>query len=349
MPRYCTSVRYDVEALAGVHRDGGVVVAVDVEQHRLQPLVLEVLQARDGEHRAEPATGGLGVDRDHVDLAVRRVLVGVHLGPVEAEQRGVAAVGGYGEQQAGRVEPRLAGPLAEVLVRHVPLLGVVRERGRVDLEQRRLVARLEAADGDPVGHLHRAQVVEQRPPHDLQLALARDPELRQERAGARVVGVRPGFDLAPGRQRRRGQGRPDTLPARLRVDGEVEDVAVPQGEAATAEPQVGVTEATVLQLQERLLVEGGGAVVGGRGPSDAAYLRCRAVLGRPVEVGRADLVDLHHGRRLCHDRPQRTVARVEGRSAPGPAAGSGSSSVAASATAPAALAAPWSRGGSTNR
>ena len=78
-----------------------------------------------------PRPGRLRVDRDHVDLAVRRVLVAVHLGPVEAEQRRQARrrlVGGYGEEQARRVEPRLAGALAEVLAGHVPLLGVVGER-----------------------------------------------------------------------------------------------------------------------------------------------------------------------------------------------------------------------------
>ena len=54
--------------------------------------------------RPEPVALEVGVDGDDVDLAERRVVVGVHLGPAEAGQAPVALV----EQEAGRVEPRLA-------------------------------------------------------------------------------------------------------------------------------------------------------------------------------------------------------------------------------------------------
>ncbi len=66
----------------------------------------------------------------------------------------------YGEEQALRVEPGLAGALPEVLESHVALLGVVRERVGVDLEQRLLVAGTERADLHTLGDVDRLQVRE---------------------------------------------------------------------------------------------------------------------------------------------------------------------------------------------
>ena len=68
------------------------------------------------------------------------------------------------------------------------LLGVVRERVGVDLEQRLLVAGTEGADLHALGHLDRLQVGK-RPSHDHQLALAGDPEELGQPGGAGVVAV----------------------------------------------------------------------------------------------------------------------------------------------------------------
>ncbi len=73
------------------------------------------------------------------------------------------------------------------------------------------------------------------------------------------------------------------MAARLGVDGEVEQVlGVAQREAgrrgvvglvvAVGQPQLGAAQAAVLQLEQRLLVERGGAVVRGGGPGDPAYV-----------------------------------------------------------------------------
>ena len=68
----------------------------------------------------------VGVDGDHVDLAERRLVVGVHLGPAEAGEAAVALV----QQEAVRVEPRLGLARLERLDVPAALLGVlVRTRG----------------------------------------------------------------------------------------------------------------------------------------------------------------------------------------------------------------------------
>jgi hypothetical protein len=135
------------EPLALVHRDRRVVVAVDVEDHLVDALGRQVAEADGGQHGADATAGRLRVRRDDVDLAVRRLLVAVHLRPVEAQERRLRAlVLRDGEEQARRVEPRLGNALTEVLRGQVSLLGVVRERRRVDLQERRLVGRPEGAD-----------------------------------------------------------------------------------------------------------------------------------------------------------------------------------------------------------
>src|SRR5215216_4190690 len=97
------------EAEGAVHRAGGRVGAIDVQNDGLKTaLILEMAEALQGEGLAQAAALVVGGYADDVDLP-DTVL---DLRPVEAGQ--CAGRGVHGQEEAGRVEPWLLESFAQV-------------------------------------------------------------------------------------------------------------------------------------------------------------------------------------------------------------------------------------------
>src|SRR5581483_9256362 len=95
------------ETEVAVEAHGAVVGGVDVEHAGGDPALGQAGQAAQHQGLAEAGAAGGGVDGDHVDLPET---VGVDLRPAEPGELAVA----FGQEEAGRVEPRLGLPLGQV-------------------------------------------------------------------------------------------------------------------------------------------------------------------------------------------------------------------------------------------
>src|SRR3954452_25603497 len=115
------------------------VVAVDVQQRRWAAPSGQMPEAPDEQGVAEPQALRSGRDAEYVHFAEP---VGMHLGPVVAEH----IPGPFGQQEAGRVEPRLGDARLQIAGSPPALLGVRCECGGVDRQPRVVVlSRLEGA------------------------------------------------------------------------------------------------------------------------------------------------------------------------------------------------------------
>src|SRR5690606_29200615 len=193
----------DAEAEVEVQPGGPLVGRVDVEHAGALAPAVEVVEP--GEHELAPEPPGVerGVDGDDVDLAERRVVVGVHLRPAEAGQPPVDLV----EEEALGVEPRLRLPAAQVLERPAALLGVPVEGPVVQLEPRLLVP----AD-DERAHLQVPRLAHGQGAAELPQVAAR---LEPDGGGQPVVGLGrlgdPEVDVAAPGPGDRGRRRPQHL------------------------------------------------------------------------------------------------------------------------------------------
>ena len=308
-PRYCTSVRSTLEALTGVDRDRRVRCRRRRRAAPRQTAVAQVQAARPGQHRAEAATGGLRVHRDDVDLAVRRVLVEVDLGPVEAEQSAVVWPGVvWAPPGTGRPASNQSSPVRslEVLVGHVTLLGVVGERGRVDLEQSRLVGGLEGADAYPLGHVPRPRAA---PTRDRRMTRSSRSRGIPSRSAIRPAAGWSACDQAStlavratGPRRR----APCRVPAAATSGCTTRSRTSP---CSSANPrpsrrpsqQRGVAQAAVLQLEQACSLSVITPSLLGRRVGDPAYVGRGPVGRRPVELLVRDRGDVDHVRRVPAD------------------------------------------------
>ena len=118
-----------LEAGPAVGREGGFVVALDVQLDVHDAASGEVGQAEPGQRAGEPPAVQVGVDADDVDLAGAPA-GRVDLGPVKSGETARVVV--LEEDEPLGVEPGLSGPLGETVGVETPLLGVVGEGRRVD-------------------------------------------------------------------------------------------------------------------------------------------------------------------------------------------------------------------------
>ena len=162
------------------------VVRLDVEQHLVDLEAVEVGQPGEGQHPAEPAALGGRTDRDDIDLALGRIVL---LGPVEAEE---GVVGVDGDQQSGRLKPRLGHPLGEAGGVHRTLLGVTGECARIHREERSSVPVVVGPDRDADRQLQCGERVDGGSAQHPQLSATTPAVPRREPYGARMVAVRPG-------------------------------------------------------------------------------------------------------------------------------------------------------------
>src|SRR5690606_29278552 len=130
-----------LETEFAVDGDSGRVVALDVEDHLLEPTLPQVAQSGQGQRLAESPALRVGVDTDDVDLPdgtpTETVRVGrVHFRPVEAHD---PALGVLGEEEPVGVEPALPLRFPQRLHVELALFGVPVEGTRVDGYHRLLV------------------------------------------------------------------------------------------------------------------------------------------------------------------------------------------------------------------
>ncbi len=111
---------------------------VDVQHRLADALCGQVVEASQSELAAEAAPGELRVYCHHVDLAQRRVVPRVDLGPAEAGQPAVQLLG-LVQQKAVGVEPGLDFSRLDRLFGPTPLLWVPVEGAVVDFEPRLFV------------------------------------------------------------------------------------------------------------------------------------------------------------------------------------------------------------------
>ncbi len=181
----------------------------------VRPAAGQVVEPGQHQRPAQAALVPGGVDGDDVDLAERRVVVGVHLGPAEA---GHLAVVGVHEEAVG-VEPGfgLAGP--QVGEGPPALFGVPVERPVVDGQPRLLVVADDERSGgqrprlvDREGTPNLPEVAHRGEPDRLGEAVVggfglRDPQVHRATAGPRhpvqrgAEGGRRGLEALAGRRR----------------------------------------------------------------------------------------------------------------------------------------------------
>src|SRR5690606_29270815 len=138
----------DAESLRAVQLHRPRVGLVHVEVHLPQPARGQVRQSRQRQRLPQAGALGARVDAQHVDLAG----AALDLRPVEAEH----ALGVLGDDEALRVEPRLAPAVAQVRGRPAALLGVVGEGRGVDPQPLLVVlAGPEGPQGHPLRQVHR--------------------------------------------------------------------------------------------------------------------------------------------------------------------------------------------------
>src|SRR4051794_31244980 len=234
------------ETQGPVHGSRRGVVALHVEHRLVEPQGAQVPQAGDRQGPAEPAALLARVHADDVHLADRFVPVAVpltvaarsvivaarpvivapvaavHLGPVEPDQpRHAAGAGLLRQQEALRVEPRLADPRPQVRRGPRALLRVVGEGGGVERQPGLVVvARPERPQPHTGGQWRVGQRYAQRAAPLLPPPPLRDTPRRRQGPPGRVVAVRPQPQPVSGRGLdRRLDERPPVPPAAVgRVD-----------------------------------------------------------------------------------------------------------------------------------
>ena len=221
-----------------------------------------MVQSGEGEQPPQATALGGGRDADDVHLTEA---VAVLLGPVEAQHPGRV----LGDEQPGRVEPRLGHPAGEVVLVHCALLGVVGEGRGVDGHDRGRVVLSIGPDRDAGRGRQRRERLRGVAAHDPEVALALPSVRRGEPRCGRVVAVGPGRPRVVVR-RLQQEGRRDPPPAVIGVDREAQVAAVEQREAAAVDGDRG---GPVGQRHLRRLVEGRRAVGG------------LARVGNPADLG----------------------------------------------------------------
>ena len=198
-----------------------------------------------------------GRDPDDVDLAQPGVVL---LGPVEAEHPCPV----LGDQQAGGVEPRLGHPAGQVVRIHRALLGVVRERGRVDRHHVGGVGVAVGPDRDTRRWLERGERQGGVATHHPQVAHALPAVAGGQPRRGGVVAVGPRRQRAVVRRPLQEVGR-DALPPVVGMHREGEVAVVQQGEPVAVD---GDRRGAVDERHQRGLVEGRGPVRCRAGPGD---------------------------------------------------------------------------------
>src|SRR5699024_7674960 len=182
-----------------VHRDGGGVVTLDIEDDLTQPPCDEITQSRDGQGLAHTSPLRTWVDAENVHLPdgvtaepirIRRV----DLGPVES---GEGAVRVFGEEETGRIEPVRTLLVAQVGRRERRLLRVPGERPRVEVHQSLVVIpgnerpQRQSRGQRRLAPTRRTRAVRRRATHHPEFAGPVEAEPFRERTRARMVAVRP--------------------------------------------------------------------------------------------------------------------------------------------------------------